>query len=71
MDKKQQEFLWQRRKQIREIGEEWKYLESVDLEHTLFTLQKEWKGESAAAFLQKGLELKEAMEKTSEYLLEA
>lgn len=70
MDKKQQEFLWQRRKQIHEIGEEWKYLESVDLEHTLLVLQREWKGKSAAAFLQKGLELKEAMEKTSEYLLE-
>lgn len=66
----QQELLNQRKRVIKGIGEEWKYLADVDLEHTISWLQKEWKGTAATAFLQKGMELKDAMKKTGEYLLE-
>lgn len=66
----QQELLWRRKQEIHRIGEEWKYMADVNLKHTLALMQKEWKGKSATAFLEKGLELKEQMDKTSGSLLE-
>lgn len=66
----QQEMIWKRKQEIHRIGEDWKYMANINLKKTLFQLQKNWKGESATAFLEKGLELKERMDKTSENLLE-
>ena len=66
----QQEMLWQRKQEIHRVGEEWSYMANVNLKHTLVQLQKEWKGESAIVFQEKGLELKERLNKTGKRLLE-
>lgn len=66
----QQEMLWRRKQEIHRIGEEWKYMADVNLKHTLTLVQKEWRGKEATVFLEKGLKLKERMDKTGGSLLE-
>lgn len=66
----QQEMQWRRKQEIHRIGEEWNYMADVNLRHVLIQLQKEWKGKSATVFLEKGMELKDRMNKTSKRLLE-